>query len=188
MGIDSKIFVNISEHLICPVCLDVFDDPTTALCGHTCCYSCWYSLGKQSLATPKEIKCPSCRQCFQALGLISFSTFIVQMTGKTMIHNYTIKNIIDNWLTACPRSGCQEVVSFSLRDAHYADCVDGPTTGYFPLMDFVSHFDQDGADDYSPIEWCARCGIGFGSLESLNQHIIDEHQDSEEIDENVVMN
>jgi hypothetical protein len=189
MGIDVKIFIEISSHLLCPVCLDVFDDAATSLCGHTCCYSCWYSIAKSSPNTPKDLICPLCRESYYITGLESFSTFIFATLSRTLISNIIIKKMVEDWLTKCPRSGCGEEIAYSNRHNHYSNCLDSLDLGqldtihYLPTPDFLSPFDmmnEDSDDDFPYTEfflvkWCQSCGIGFSEEERFDQHVEEVH-------------
>ena len=49
--------VNLKDHVTCPVCLDVFDEPKILKCLHTICDSCIQSLQRFNTVT-----CPVCRE------------------------------------------------------------------------------------------------------------------------------
>lgn len=40
----------------CPICLDVFKSPFSAVCGHICCHACWQTWLQQKL------ECPVCKE------------------------------------------------------------------------------------------------------------------------------
>nr|XP_054774097.1 uncharacterized protein LOC129282200 [Lytechinus pictus] len=50
-----------SQNLICPLCLDIFDEPTILTCGHTFCRKCLkkYDLTHQDI---DHMVCPLCRE------------------------------------------------------------------------------------------------------------------------------
>ncbi|XP_063969350.1 E3 ubiquitin-protein ligase TRIM45-like [Lytechinus pictus] len=50
-----------SQNLICPLCLDIFDEPTILMCGHTFCRKCLkkYDLTHQDI---DHMVCPLCRE------------------------------------------------------------------------------------------------------------------------------
>ncbi|XP_035287686.1 E3 ubiquitin-protein ligase TRIM47 isoform X1 [Anguilla anguilla] len=70
----------LQKELICPICLDFFDDPVILKCGHNFCRGCilmhWEENGDDDIG----YHCPECRQVF---GKISFTT------------NYLVKNLVD---------------------------------------------------------------------------------------------
>ena len=52
--------VNLKDHVTCPVCLDIFDEPKVLKCLHTICDSCIESLQRFNTVT-----CPVCREISQ---------------------------------------------------------------------------------------------------------------------------
>ncbi|XP_072890274.1 nuclear factor 7, brain-like [Hemitrygon akajei] len=48
---------SLTEELICPICLGIFNDPVSLDCGHNFCRSCITRLGKE-----KRNYCPQCRE------------------------------------------------------------------------------------------------------------------------------
>jgi hypothetical protein len=47
---------DISDHLMCVICQEVFTEPTRISCGHTFCHNCIYSWFRSNRAS-----CPTCR-------------------------------------------------------------------------------------------------------------------------------
>ena len=58
-GKSRRIFLDegdISKHLFCPICHEVFEQPQRLFCGHTFCHACilnWANVNK---------KCPMCKE------------------------------------------------------------------------------------------------------------------------------
>lgn len=122
MGLDSDIFVGVPKILKCPICLDVLDDPATALCGHTCCFFCWYTVACKSSQVPKMMNCPLCRKHYNAPTLLGYSTFINRTLGKTLVNNYVAREMINDSLTQCHWPGCSKGIKYSEKDRHSTEC------------------------------------------------------------------
>ena len=174
MGIDSEVFLDIHESLKCPVCLDVMDDPATALCGHSCCYFCWFSIAMKSELSPKEMACPICRKHYSAPAMRSFSTFIILMSGGPLINNLIAKQIIDDSLTKCHWPGCHENIKYSERDRHFEECVHAiiPRIRYLPS---ISSEDSTPRERNIDIHGCPLCEEGFECIVRFRQHLHEDH-------------
>ena len=48
------------EEIICPLCMDIFDNPRSLQCLHSYCEKCLYGLHKSTLFAG-TIACPECR-------------------------------------------------------------------------------------------------------------------------------
>ncbi|KAJ8266676.1 hypothetical protein GJAV_G00133340 [Gymnothorax javanicus] len=70
----------LQKELICPICLDFFDDPVILKCGHNFCRGCILMHWEENGDDDVGYRCPECRQVF---GKISFTT------------NYLVKNLVD---------------------------------------------------------------------------------------------
>ncbi|KAJ8342515.1 hypothetical protein SKAU_G00324430 [Synaphobranchus kaupii] len=70
----------LQKELICPICLDFFDDPVILKCGHNFCRGCILMHWEEDGDDDVGYRCPECRQVF---GKISFTT------------NYLVKNLVD---------------------------------------------------------------------------------------------
>ncbi|KAG9351775.1 hypothetical protein JZ751_023026 [Albula glossodonta] len=70
----------LQKELICPICLDFFDDPVILKCGHNFCRGCILTHWEENGDDDVGYRCPECRQVF---GKISFTT------------NYLVKNLVD---------------------------------------------------------------------------------------------
>ena len=174
MGIDCDIFLNIPECLKCPVCLDVMDDPATALCGHSCCYFCWFSIAMTSERSPKDMSCPICRKRYSAPSMRSFSTFIILMSGGRLISNLIAKQIIDDSLTKCHWPGCSKNIKYGERDRHFDECPNAtiPRIRYLPS---ISNQDQSEGERNIDIHGCPLCEEGFENIGRFRQHLYEDH-------------
>lgn len=187
MGIDRSIFDNISQNLICSVCLDVLEDPATALCGHTCCYSCWYMIAKVSRRSPKEVSCPMCRDTFGVGNVNSYSSFVWMTEGRKLIKSRIIKEIINESLTNCHWAGCKIKIKYSEREQHIHRCLTVPElrTRIVPAPREAHGVDDNQSDtetsshsldSYREMHWCTTCGRGYSSQAMLNLHVLDFHE------------
>ncbi|XP_036380377.1 E3 ubiquitin-protein ligase TRIM47 [Megalops cyprinoides] len=70
----------LQKELICPICLDFFDDPVILKCGHNFCRGCILMHWEENGDDDAGYRCPECRQVFSK---ISFTT------------NYLVKNLVD---------------------------------------------------------------------------------------------
>ncbi len=89
---------NISKEYECLICLDLFVEPSTTICGHTFCKSCLMKY------LEKEQKCPMCRKpIFQTPETIS-TNFAMENIIKEKypsqyqerLKNLTSQNVINN--------------------------------------------------------------------------------------------
>jgi hypothetical protein len=182
MGIDRTIFENVSEHLICPVCLDVLDDPATGLCGHTCCYSCWFMIASVEHTSPVEISCPLCRQKYDIPDAQTHSSFIWSTNGKLFVRARIIKDIIGDLVTKCHWSGCKVKEKYSDRAKHLENCLRSNQLRpirYLPRQEFrellANELEQNASS--RRIYWCDRCDAGFDDRRILQLHVNDVHED-----------
>lgn len=185
MGIDYEVFTDIHASLKCPVCLDVLDDPATAHCGHTCCYSCWFSIGRSSLETPKQVTCPMCRRKYHAQGILSFSSFIILMTGGPLFSNLIAKQLIDDSKTKCHWPGCKENIKYSERKRHSTECKHA-TLPKLRYLRTVRAEEEIVVQTCPMIEFggCEECNLGFMSTAILRDHLIAVHG----ADESLILN
>lgn len=185
MGIDCEVFTDIHSSLKCPVCLDVFDDPATAHCGHTCCYSCWYSIGRSSVEFPKQVTCPLCRRKYHAQGMHSFSSFIILMTGGPLISNMIAKQLIDDSNTKCHWPGCKKDVKYIERASHTTHC-NKATQPKIRYLRTVRADEEIFVQTCPMIDFggCEECHLGFESIGALRDHLIAAH----DADDSLIIN
>lgn len=186
MGIDTGIFVRFHEALRCPVCLDVLEEPATSICGHTCCYKCWYTIAMYSDSSPPQITCPICRDRYEIGHFEEFSTFVALASGAVLIINLIAKHIIDDSPTKCIWPDCGARISYSNRKDHIAECIDDyrstiPSYYRASYGAMVNGVDDEteivvGLDNplVTRIKWC-RCGLGFDTKDRLDEHINNAH-------------
>ncbi|KAM9425693.1 LOW QUALITY PROTEIN: uncharacterized protein KZ484_012260 [Pholidichthys leucotaenia] len=65
------------DHVLCPICLDVFTDPVTIPCGRNCCKNCIDEHWNQS----KIFKCSNCNETFKNKPQLKRYTFIYEMAS-----------------------------------------------------------------------------------------------------------
>ena len=125
MGKDRDIFININEHLVCPICLDVLDDAAMAPCGHNCCFECWYKVFRTASARNRTrgVPCPVCRSEIPwiPVGSIELFRFIANL-ANVLKKNIVITQMINDWTTKCHWRGCTESVKYSDRSNHFNTC------------------------------------------------------------------
>ncbi|AJA72406.1 hypothetical protein [Duck adenovirus 1] len=64
----------VTEKLLCPVCLDLFRVPITLMCGHTCCKHCLNGIVKSDNA-----RCPVCRGSMLLLPMMEKNIVLDQL-------------------------------------------------------------------------------------------------------------
>lgn len=85
----------ISRHLFCPICLEVFTSPMRTPCGHTFCLMCienWVTIGKR--------ECPICKH---------------HVSSRKLEKDLLGSKIIDDLPVGCLNAGCN-------WKGTYADC------------------------------------------------------------------
>ncbi len=55
----------------CPICLEPFKSPFSAVCGHICCHACWQNWLQQKL------ECPVCKEKVRSKQLRKVSLFVI---------------------------------------------------------------------------------------------------------------
>lgn len=173
MGIDIELFININEHLICPICLDVFDDPAMAPCGHNCCTECWYSLSRGAPARARQhtMPCPICRAQIPAIPIGSMELFVcIATTTDCLKKNRLITQMIDDWPTKCVWKDCSEHIKYSERGSHARSCTHRvrPVITIVPACETVLRLDTDRF-------WCDQCYLNFSDYSLFRDHIYGDH-------------
>jgi hypothetical protein len=95
----------ISRHLFCPICFDVFSQPTRIRCGHTFCQGCVQTWAKKALT------CPQCRERF------SLKTCSKDLLADRLVTELRVK---------CGHEGCSWVGQLGSAEAHAKACVFHP--------------------------------------------------------------
>lgn len=105
-GKSRRMFLNldlINPHLICSICLDVFEHPHRLLCGHTFCYICIQNCVK----CVRKNLCPECKTDFSRRKLEK------DLLASKMVDDLDVK---------CVHSGCKFVGKHSILRKHQRNC------------------------------------------------------------------
>nr|XP_054773226.1 E3 ubiquitin-protein ligase Midline-1-like [Lytechinus pictus] len=111
-----------SQNLICPLCLDIFDEPTILTCGHTFCRKCLkkYDLIHQDI---DHMVCPLCREITK-LSANRVDDLRLNVSVNGFVDDYHAKcggmNAVLEMRTKC--TGCkfqQDAVSFCITCNNY---------------------------------------------------------------------
>nr|XP_054774094.1 E3 ubiquitin-protein ligase TRIM71-like [Lytechinus pictus] len=91
-----------SQNLVCPLCLDIFDEPTILTCGHTFCRKCLkkYDLTHQDI---DHMVCPLCREI----------TKLSANRVDDLRLNVSINGCVDDYHTKC--GGMNYVLELNLK-------------------------------------------------------------------------
>lgn len=95
----------ISRHLFCPICFDVFRQPTRIRCGHTFCQCCVQAWAKKALT------CPQCRERF------SLKTCSKDLIADRLVLELQVK---------CGYEGCGWVGQLGNAQTHAKACAFHP--------------------------------------------------------------
>ncbi|KAM3624070.1 uncharacterized protein V6R79_018623 [Siganus canaliculatus] len=66
------------DQFLCPICLDVFNDPVTTTCGHNFCKDCITEHWKVN----SPWRCPICKELFSSKPDLHTNTFISEMAAQ----------------------------------------------------------------------------------------------------------
>ena len=66
------------EQLLCPICLDLFDQPVSTPCGHNFCRDCVQGYWKSANVS----QCPMCKQKFSRRPDLKVNTFISEVASQ----------------------------------------------------------------------------------------------------------
>ncbi|KAJ0065055.1 hypothetical protein NL108_002094 [Boleophthalmus pectinirostris] len=69
----------IEDHLLCPICLEVFKDPISTPCGHNFCKNCISKHWDNN-----DLSCPLCKKEFSSRPVLHVNTFISEICSKFM--------------------------------------------------------------------------------------------------------
>ncbi|ESS29739.1 zinc finger, C3HC4 type (RING finger) domain-containing protein [Toxoplasma gondii RUB] len=103
------------EHLICPVCQDLLDNPLATPCDHHFCRSCCENLMKSGIQT-----CPLCnKQTYGSSGKKdddgrAVDTWLFSDPNKSFIR------ILEGTPMVCSNDGCEEVIPLGEFPQHLA--------------------------------------------------------------------
>ena len=121
-GFEFSRFVDLSEreakHLICSICLNIFDNAVHSECGHIFCKEC-----VQQWIEDKHKECPECRKEFTRAQLPSSECCTV-LGHFQFTRSLKINVIISELKIKCEFefNGCQEVFELGLYSAHVSRC------------------------------------------------------------------
>ncbi|XP_044045381.1 E3 ubiquitin-protein ligase TRIM21-like isoform X1 [Siniperca chuatsi] len=71
-------YLRSEDQFLCSICLDVFTDPVTILCGHNFCKNCI----TQHWDTTDQCQCPACAKLFHIRPELRVNTFISEMAAQ----------------------------------------------------------------------------------------------------------
>ncbi|KAM9851225.1 putative G-protein coupled receptor 156 [Aulostomus maculatus] len=79
------------EHLLCPICLDLFNQPVSTPCGHNFCKTCINGYWRSFYLS----QCPVCKQKFYRRLDLKVNTFISEMASRfrKLAEKKEIKNV-----------------------------------------------------------------------------------------------
>ena len=180
MGIDANLFVGMPQFLKCPVCLDVLEDPAMTLCGHTCCFFCWYSAACRSLLSPKMMSCPLCRKQYNAPILLGYSTFINRTLDRVLVNNYIAREMINDSMTQCHWSGWSKNIKYSEKERHASECpiFSKCSLRYTPIRTPIPTIRVWRVDVSTAVEsrrGCSICERGFDNYSEFRRHMDSAH-------------
>ena len=97
----------LDKYLLCPICQEIFDEPTRITCGHTFCKRCITQWEKKS----HNYQCPLCRDYYEP-----------EYTGKDLL----AQNMINDAYVTCIYKGCPWKDKFSQLNNHIENCLFNP--------------------------------------------------------------
>lgn len=66
------------DHLLCSICLEIFNDPVSTSCGHNFCKICIYHHWDHT----EQYQCPICKEDFSTRPQLKTNTFISEMVSQ----------------------------------------------------------------------------------------------------------
>ena len=121
-GFEESKFIDLTErvanHLMCSICLNIFDNAVMSECGHSFCKAC-----VQQWVEGQHNKCPNCKTQFSRKRMISNENQVF-IAGYVFKPNFTANGIISDLKTKCEFefNGCPEVMDFGLLSTHMKVC------------------------------------------------------------------
>ena len=97
----------LEKYLSCPICQEIFDEPTRITCGHTFCRKCIIQWEKKS----HNYQCPLCRDEYDPA-----------YSGKDLL----AQNIINDAYVTCIYKGCPWKEKFVELNNHIKNCLFNP--------------------------------------------------------------
>jgi hypothetical protein len=126
---------NISEHLHCAMCMDVFDEPVCGRCGHSFCKSCYDDWLRQ------HDTCPTCR---------------AKVQRKHLHKDITAERFLNDLVVRCDHLGCAWDGSIEQLKSHVKECEHHP--------DRVPDWVKQNGDRVAPVDANGEKSKGISSL------------------------
>ena len=125
-GFDTNRFTdlneNLTKHLICSICLNIFDNAVRSKCEHTFCKSCV----KQWIESNNK-ECPECRKPFKTRkrsNTTECTENVVLIGNHIFKSNLMANNMINELMIKCKYdfNGCQQSVKLESLLSHMKVC------------------------------------------------------------------
>ena len=122
---DSRLFITINKreknHLICNICLNIFDNAVTTDCGHTFCNKC-----VQQLIENNRKQCPECRQQLKnkrTIGTVNQNNLVI-ICGYIFTRNLMVNSMVNELIVKCKYelNGCKQTMELSWLNTHLKEC------------------------------------------------------------------
>ena len=97
----------LEKYLSCPICQEIFEEPTRITCGHSFCKKCITQWEKKS----RNYKCPLCRDYYEPA-----------YSGKDLL----AQNMINDAYVTCIYKGCPWKEKFVELNNHIQNCLFNP--------------------------------------------------------------
>ena len=98
----------LEKYLSCPICQDIFEEPTRITCGHTFCLKCLTQWEKKS----HNYQCPLCRENYDP-----------NYSGKDLL----AQNMLNDANVTCIYKGCPWKSKLVNLNNHIQNCLFNPT-------------------------------------------------------------
>lgn len=116
----------LDKYLSCPICQEIFDEPTRITCGHTFCKKCLTQWEKKS----HNYKCPLCREFYEP-----------EYSGKDLL----AQNMINDAHVTCIYKGCPWKGKFGELNNHIQNCLFNPKK--LPQFMKITHWFKETEKD-----------------------------------------